>query len=158
MWQRLVATGGILIAANGAAFAADTAPCAGIADPAARLACYDRLNAPTPPAAEPSAATPVATAAPAADPQQFGAETLPRQADAATEPDSIQSRISGRFTGWSKDSEFRLDNGQVWRCVDCRDVYHTVDNPAVTVKRNFIGSYWLKIEGLNSQARVKRVK
>ncbi|HEY1077827.1 MAG TPA: hypothetical protein VGE51_14140 [Fontimonas sp.] len=172
MWRHILAAGGILFMFHGAA-AAEPADCAAIAEPAARLACYDRLNAPrTTPAAAPvtvpvtaapaatlpaASPSPAASATPAVDAGQFGAETLPETPDRKA-PDAIESRISGRFEGWSRNTEFTLDNGQVWRCVNCRDVYHRIDNPAVTVKRGFMGNYWLKVEGLNTQATVKRIK
>ena len=41
--------------------------------------------------------------------------------------------------------------------MNCRDVYYRAENPAVTVKRGFLGNYWLKVEGLNTQASVKRI-
>lgn len=172
MWQRILAAGGILIAVSGTTTAAGANPCAAIAEPAARLACYDRLHAPqaTPapaepaarPTVEPAAAT-AAIPAPAAviETERFGAEALPARPsdpDVPDVPEAIESRISGLFKGWEKNSEFKLDNGQVWRCVNCRDVYYQVESPAVTVKRGFLGSYWLQVEGLNTRATVKRIK
>ncbi len=164
MWQQILVAGGILIAVNGTAIAADASACKAIADPAGRLACYDQLNAPPAspapaapaikPAAEPAAAA-AATPTPV-ETERFGAETLP--AKPGEVPEAIESRISGLFKGWEKDTEFKLDNGQVWRCVNCRDVYYQVENPAVTVKRGFMGNYWLQVEGLNTRATVKRIK
>ncbi len=163
MWQRILAAGGILITASTASSASELRDCAAVAEPTARLACYDRLN---PPQSEPATAAPAATitapvaSAPPAivEAERFGAETLPPKAGDPEVPDAIESHISGSFTGWKKDTEFKLDNGQVWRCIDCSETYYRAENPAVTVKRNFVGSYWLKVEGLNTQARVRRIK
>ncbi len=163
MWQRILAAGGILITASTTVAASELQACAEIADSAARLACYDRLNAPqaTPAAATPAVEAPAPSAAPApaiVESERFGAETLPDRAGDPAVPDAIQSRISGPFTGWEKDTEFKLDNGQVWRCVNCRNVHYRTESPAVTVKRGFMGNYWLKVEGLNTQASVKRLR
>lgn len=167
MWQRILVAGGILMAVNGATTAAETTACATIAEPAARLACYDRANTPqaTTAPAEPAArsavtpaAPPAAIPAPAVVEERFGAETLPAKPSDPEVPEAIQSRISGLFKGWDKNTEFKLDNGQVWRCVNCRDVYYQVENPAVTVKRGFMGNYWLQVDGLNTRATVKRIK
>ena len=71
----------------------------------------------------------------------------------------IESRLIGRFEGWERNSEFALENGQIWRCSECRTIYHrAIESPSVTIRRSFTGVYWLKIEGLNQQAKVRRVR
>lgn len=133
---------------------ADLADCAAIAADRERLACYDTLAGRTQPAS-----TAAGTETPPADPAaSFGAEQLPARAAEDGGLDLIESTLIGTFKGWDKDSVFELANGQVWRCVECRSVYYVRENPAVTVKRNFLGSYWLRVEGLNQQARVRRVR
>lgn len=131
----------------------DLSTCATIVADAARLACYDALagRVPPQPVAEPAQPPADATAS-------FGAEQLPAPVDDDKGPDLIESTLPGSFRGWNKDSMFELANGQVWHCIECRDVYYVRENPTVTIKRNFLGSYWLKVEGLNQQARVRRVK
>ncbi len=163
MWQQILTAGGILITASTAAAASEPSACAAIVDATARLACYDRHNAPraTPATVEPAVELPAPSATPAlpvVESERFGAESLPTKAGDPEVPDAIESRISGPFTGWGRDTEFKLDNGQIWRCANCRDVYHHIESPAVTVKRGFMGNYWLKVEGLNTQASVKRIK
>ncbi|MFA5939091.1 MAG: hypothetical protein WC809_07020 [Sinimarinibacterium sp.] len=149
---------------------ADLAACAAIAADGERLACYDTLAGrlqpqSAPPATEATAASP--TPAPASPPAasavkdtaaSFGAEQLPAKAEEDKGPDLIESTLIGSFKGWDKDSVFELANGQVWRCVECRAVYYVRESPKVTIKRNFLGSYWFKVEGLNQQARVRRVR
>lgn len=157
--------------------ASDAVHCASIVDSTARLACYDGLHAPATPAPS-DAPPPHATQRPAAplttadtppapspraagDPDaRFGAEALPaaRNPDKADIPERIESRLIGAFEGWSKDSLFTLENGQVWRCMQCNEVYHRAESPAVTIRRSFTGVYWIKVEGLNQQAKVRRIK
>ncbi len=175
----ILATIAVLLA--GPSLAAAETPglerCAGITDAAERLACYDRLAAssatpepPAAPAAQPDPVEPAAhadqtpqpaaaaTVVPEAPPAaaDFGAETLPQQKAADTEPRSLRARVPGHFEGWQKNTLFKLDNGQVWRCVDDRSVYYVAEDPEVTIKRGLFGSYWLSVEGLNSRARVRR--
>ncbi len=164
--------------------AADVQPftqCRGIADAAGRLSCYDAaadalsriaaVSAPTPvPAATtvtvtatdpaPTVPTPTQAAAPETHAADFGAETLPksRAEEATGAPDEIHSRILGDFRGWEAKTRFELENGQVWECVNCRAVHLLKQDPEVTIKRGFISGYWLKIEGLNTQAAVRRIK
>lgn len=141
----------------------DPSRCAAIDDDAARLRCYDALARPALVASPQPTAAPAPTpsaAAPRADAEAaFGAEQLP---DAPAEDDGridrIESRLVGRFEGWQSDTEFTLENGQVWRCVNCRSVYYIRDNPRVTIQRSFLGGYWLKVEGLNQRAAVRRVR
>lgn len=125
----------------------DLARCAVIADAQARLACFDALNASHEPEPTPDAA------------DRFGAESLPQQREQKAASTRIESRLVGRFTGWDRNTEFVLENGQVWRCTDCIGVHHSgIESPAVTIRRSFTGVYWLKVEGLNRQAKVRRVK
>lgn len=172
MLRTLLPIGALLLSLPAAAQDSDLARCAAMKDAQARLACYDAL-ASQPPApagapAEPVEATPPAvppappppeSAAPASDAGRFGAENLPSKRDSDdVDVDEIESRLVGRFEGWKKGTLFELENGQVWRCVDEREVHGSRDNPKVTIRRNFMGSYWLKVEGLNAQARVRRIR
>ncbi|MES0875146.1 hypothetical protein [Sinimarinibacterium thermocellulolyticum] len=134
----------------------DLERCAAIEAAAERLACFDALTR-TPGAREPDAPQVQAGAAPAAV-ERFGAESLPAAAAAEPVPDRIEARLKGRFAGWGKDTVFELDNGQVWQCRNCREVYHQAESPRVVIRRSFTGVYWLKVEGLNQQAKVRRVK
>ncbi|SFF65628.1 hypothetical protein SAMN04488120_11819 [Fontimonas thermophila] len=143
-------------------FAGDAAlnRCAALADAQARLACYDALarSAHVAPDTDPGPAP--AASVPAADPSdRFGAEDLPpSRSPAENGPDRIESRLTGPLNGWKKGTLFELENGQVWRCIDDREVYWVADRPKVTIRRGFMGNYWLKVEGLNTQARVRRIR
>jgi hypothetical protein len=132
----------------------ELARCAAITDAPARLACFDALS--TTATATPA---PAATATAAPDPaDRFGAESLPQRRAQEATAGQIESRLSGRFEGWDRNTEFVLENGQVWRCSDCRAVYHRAESPKVTIRRSFTGVYWLRVEGLNQQAKVRRVR
>lgn len=164
----------LLTLVAGPAFADEAAflRCRSIAEPAARLACYDAVpaaavsgartnaspsatKAPTAaavaPAATAAAAAPVAPAAPG---QRFG---LP-----ATEPDAqlnrIESRIVGKLDGWGPKTRFRLENGQVWQVADDSGRILDLDSPKVAVRRGALGVFYLEIEGTNHSPRVKRLQ
>jgi hypothetical protein len=93
---------------------------------------------------------------------RFGLETVKKrvqdmfQRDA---PDLIETRIIGDFDGWSGNTRFRLENGQIWRQNEPDTfIVRTKKNPKVTIRRSMFGSYLLKIEGYNSSVKVERVE
>lgn len=109
--------------------------CRGIADPVARLACYDALV--------PSVQ----------EEQQFGRD---RQTAPALE--AIESYIPGPFEGWLPRTRIRLANGQVWQVTDGSSGTYRLVDPKVRVQRGMLGSFFLEIEGQNRSLRVKRVE
>lgn len=74
------------------------------------------------------------------------------------EPKKLVSRISGNFRGWRGNTIFRLDNGQVWKQAESDLFVVNVDDPEVTIKKGFMGTYFLKIKGFGSRVKVKRLK
>lgn len=97
-----------------------------------------------------ASALPAAT--PAVDNRGFYERTGPEGA--------IYSSISGEFRGWDGAGDrLKLDNGQVWEVTDSTARLKVlVNNPRVIVEPGALGSWYLKIEGYNSRARVKRIK
>ena len=71
---------------------------------------------------------------------------------------SIQSRLIGNFTSWQKGMKFTLENGQVWKVTSNRTGYKKMTNPAITITRGTFGSFDAKVEGLNTKAKVRRIK
>ncbi len=121
-----------------------------------------------PPKAAAPAATPPAAAAiplplpppgaPAAQPQQTEAQFGMEHKAYQTELSAVRSKIAGRFEGWSPNSQIALENGMIWQVIDGSSRYLYLDNPAVSVKRGALGSFFLDIEGTNHMPRVRRVK
>jgi hypothetical protein len=142
---------------SASAMADDTAlqQCRVMADAGARLACYDAI----PLAARgPARAAPVAAAPTAATPEQrFGLESVKKPT--SEEPTAIDSTIVGKFEGWGPNARIKLANGQVWRVVDGSEaVLEPMTNPKVRIEKNFIGTMFLRIEGSNQSAKVRRVE
>jgi len=146
-----------LLTASSTALADNAAllKCRTLSDTATRVACYDAIPVG---AAAPAAAAVAATAtAPARTPEQnFGLEAV-KQREA--QPASIRSTVVGDFDGWGPGSQIRLANGQVWRVIDGSDaVLPRTKDAAVTIERNVFGTLFLKVDGGNSSAKVRRVK
>ncbi len=174
-------------AAAAAALDSQLAACRGITDSTRRLDCYDRIqqpgaatpaaaavvqSVPMPPAvpvvppplaAVPAAvAPPVAQAAPAAEavqaaPQSFGAETITKPVPVEAQKD-LRARLKGSIVSLRRGMMFELDNGQTWQSIDDREYDCEGDDPAVTITRNFAGSYWLQVEHCPYHLRVTRLK
>jgi len=138
----------VLLLASGSALADDAAllKCRAIADVAARVACYDAIPV--------GVATP---AAPAARPEEnFGLEAV-KQREA--QPSSIRSTVVGEFEGWGPGSQIRLANGQVWRIIDGSEaVLPRRSEVQVSIERNMFGTIFLRVDGTNSSAKVRRVQ
>ena len=180
MHKKIVINSAALIAITACHWAAaDTAGlkrCANIGSPLDRLECYDALarstgaaplsprpaSPPTRAAAKPAPA-PLPTVKPAepvpvadkkADPSDFGF-TGKR---ARETPKKVTAHYDGEFTGWSGQTLFKLENGQVWRQTESGRMAFQRDRPLITIKRGAFGGYKLSVEGSNRTVRVKRVK
>ncbi|HZI84434.1 MAG TPA: hypothetical protein VFF44_11010 [Casimicrobiaceae bacterium] len=110
------------------------------------------MAGPAPSAGSVTGAAPQAPPRPA---EQFGLEerTLPKNM-----LEQIDSRIEGRFDGWSPGSMIKLANGQVWQVTDISSRFYDVDSPKVTIARGTLGAFYLNLEGDNHTVRVKRVQ
>lgn len=150
----------LLFLVSGTALADDTAmrACRTLTDSAARLGCYDRIELSASATAPIAAAA--APAAPALTPQQaFGLAPAAMAVQAPAKIDSIESTIVGTFAGWGPNTRFTLANGQVWRVADGSEATLTPTvNQKVVIKRNFIGTIFLQVEGTNSSPKVRRVE
>ncbi|HEU5294723.1 MAG TPA: hypothetical protein VFU71_08030, partial [Burkholderiaceae bacterium] len=99
--------------------AADTSAmlrCRQLADPVARLACYDAVVLPGPgPTEGRDSAAPLAAPAPVASSprarDEFGLES---RKSPTPEVPFVESSIAGRFDGWVPGQRIRMANGQVW--------------------------------------------
>ena len=89
------------------------------------------------------------------DTDQFGCE---RMTQTEEEADQITSRILGEFKGWSGYTEFQLENGQVWKQSSKGLLIVRINNPTVTIKKSFFGTYNLNVEGVNSSIKVRRTQ
>ncbi len=77
---------------------------------------------------------------------------------AAKSEAAIVSRIQGDFTGWTGETLFRLENGQIWRQrLSGRYKYSGPPNPEVSISRNFMGFYKMTVTETGKSIGVKLV-
>jgi len=135
--------------------------CRQLADPAARLACYDAVVLPDPaPTKGPDGATSVAAPAPPMvsspkPPQEFGLES--RKVPAPEMP-FVESSIPGRFDGWVAGQRIRMANGQLWEITDGSQAAYRLSDPKVKISRGFSGSFFMEIQGVSQTPRVRRIE
>jgi hypothetical protein len=144
-----------LLLLSSAALADDAAllRCRGIADAAARLACYDAL-----PLTATEGRAGQAAAKQGSQPltaEQFGLE---EKLAPKSEVDAIESQIPGRFEGWQPNMSIRLANGQVWQVTDGSSRIYDLVNPKVEIRRGVLGAFYLNIAGDNRTVRVRRIQ
>jgi hypothetical protein len=69
------------------------------------------------------------------------------------------SRIKGDFKGWTGETYFRLENGQIWQQrLRGRYTYVGTPNPEVRLSRNFMGFYKLTVVETNRGVGVSLVR
>lgn len=69
----------------------------------------------------------------------------------------VLSRLVGRYEGWARGTEFRLENGQVWRHTGSDVHYVTpVEAPAILIEKVFGG--WRLYDAAGGWCPVTRVK
>lgn len=109
-----------------------------------------------PHSATPAGGQPMATPAPAqasaAGAAAFGAPPQQRKV-----PNKIESRIIGEFHGWTGDTVFKLENGQVWKQAGPGFFETDLKNPKVTIKKLLIG-YVLLVDGYAKEVFVRRIQ
>jgi hypothetical protein len=73
--------------------------------------------------------------------------------------EAFETRLKGRFKGWSGKTMFTLEDGQRWQQTNPGE-YSPVreeDSPRVKIYPGSLGSYWLEVEGHRQRVRVKPV-
>lgn len=143
-------------AAAQAAGEADVLRCLDVADGGARLSCYDQAARQIKQARAAGVVAPAVAAAPAEAPrvteQNFG-----RTAQAVA-PTQLSSHIPGPFAGGNPGARITLANGQVWALGEEVVLTQPLKDAKVTIKPGFLGSYFMQIEGLSFQVKVKRLQ
>ena len=71
----------------------------------------------------------------------------------------IQSRIVGKFSGWTGDTVFELENGMVWEQVRAGTFgMPETENPSVTIRPGFFDAWYLSVDGYNREILVRRIE
>jgi len=69
-----------------------------------------------------------------------------------------RSRIKGHFSGWTGETSFYLENGEIWKQRYGAKWKTSLENPEVIIKKGFMGTYTLTIVSENKTTGVSRVR
>jgi hypothetical protein len=132
----------------------DPQKCADIADPSARLSCYDALFQENKVIKE-AKITPKKTTAIKTDEQKTKDYGLAKpKNDFAITSNIINVNKRGNYKIY-----ITLENEQIWRSV--KDIYDRTpvsNGQTVTISEGFMSGYVMKVEGKKTSLRVRRVK
>ena len=71
----------------------------------------------------------------------------------------ITGALQGEFRGFGKGRVYVLDNGQEWEQTDTTSVVGVrKQSPKVSIKPGVMGVWYMKIDGYNTAAKVRRIK
>ncbi|MDF2481131.1 MAG: hypothetical protein K0R79_1488 [Stenotrophomonas indicatrix] len=71
----------------------------------------------------------------------------------------ISSVLQGEFRGFGKGRIYVLDNGQQWEQTDATSISGVrKQSPKVSISPGVMGVWYLKVEGVNTQPKVRRTK
>ena len=72
----------------------------------------------------------------------------------------VVAHLQGAFSGFARNRQYTLDNGQVWKQLDSARLEGVkLDAPQVTISPGVFGNVWyLQVEGYNKRAKVERIK
>ncbi len=84
-------------------------------------------------------------------------EPIPLDQPSVMTSERVESRINGEFKGWTGDTIFQLENGQIWKQVTFDYVYHYSYRPKVVILRSN-GRYYMAVEGIDKLIEVKFLK
>lgn len=83
--------------------------------------------------------------------------TTPIIAPLPTSSDVIESRIDGDFEGWTGETIFKLQNGQIWQQSSYNYWYHYAYSPKVLIYKSGTG-YKMQLDGYDRTISVIRLK
>ncbi|MBI2516046.1 MAG: hypothetical protein HYV95_03955 [Opitutae bacterium] len=84
--------------------------------------------------------------------------TLKQTEEKPDKAEAFETHIAGDFDGWSGNTTFKLENGQVWQ-QNGGDSYYgdRQHSPRVKIYPGLFGSYWMDVENVRQRVKVKPI-
>ncbi|MGH1372235.1 MAG: hypothetical protein ACRBBW_09390 [Cellvibrionaceae bacterium] len=70
----------------------------------------------------------------------------------------ITGKIAGKFRGWNGKTKFKLENGQIWQQRYNNKWTTNLDSPEISITRNTLGFFDMKVLASDRIIGVKRIK
>ncbi|ARZ75628.1 hypothetical protein CCR98_16110 [Stenotrophomonas sp. WZN-1] len=71
----------------------------------------------------------------------------------------IESNLQGEFRGFSQGRRYVLQNGQEWEQIDATHYSGSrKEAPSVSMRPGVMGAWYMKVDGVNVQPKVRRTK
>lgn len=70
----------------------------------------------------------------------------------------LTGKIAGKFRGWDGKTKFKLENGQVWQQRYNNKWTTNLDSPEISITRNTLGFFDMKVLEKDRIIGVKRIK
>ena len=70
---------------------------------------------------------------------------------------AMETKIDGEFNGWDGETIFKMRNGTIWQQVSYAYKYRYAYSPDVLIYSKD-GSTYMRVEGMDDEIRVKRLK
>jgi len=101
-----------------------------------------------------------ATAVPATAPAQSDVTATEAEDDWRRKSEKIDyvTRIVGDFSGWDGDTQFTLENGQVWAQRRRSRWKINLENPQVRIYQNFLGAFEMEVIEAGRSIGVRRIR
>jgi hypothetical protein len=85
-------------------------------------------------------------------------DAMPRTVPMDLEIRTIKAHLKGRVEGWAPGTEFRLDNGQVWKVLKGEmTLRQPLESPEILVVPGIAGRWFLQVHEDYPKARVYRI-
>jgi len=73
--------------------------------------------------------------------------------------EAFSSRVVGKFSGWTGNTEFELENGMVWVQTDGTSFFiPESEDVTVVIRPGAMGTWRLNVDGYSSFTRVRRIR
>lgn len=73
--------------------------------------------------------------------------------------EAFSSKVVGKFSGWTGNTEFELENGMVWVQTDGTSFFiPESEDVTVVIRPGVLGTWRLNVDGYNSFTRVRRIR
>ncbi len=85
--------------------------------------------------------------------------TLQKTGDKPDKADAFETRLTGKFDGWTGHTSFKMENGQVWQQNGGENYSgDRLQSPRVKIYPGLLGVYWMEVDGVRQRVKVRPIR